>query len=460
MFKKKSSKEKNAEDDVPPSPKSPQHTPSYGGQPNVGGGVDPTGGKGGIIDKFSTSRRRLKENIAQKTGKEAADNSEFEERAQRVADLREKIVKVRDAMKRQLDCSRALCLACADLGNACAEVELRDVDFQNSQFQLDEDMRKQLDVAVAQALESLEKKLTPFGELDKMIMSRNKLKLDFDHYTRKVRDLKEKPGSDVAKLSNNEAKLTAARQRLQEATSKLYKGFGYYDAVGGTLCQPEVEMLKKAQQGFFGSAYTVVKAMPARDPAEVAREVEAVGKDGMNAPFTLPASEYGSSGGGAAGLANMSGMSGAIRDASRAGADSPDRSPSSAYVPSSSAPWLAGGAAAVGGAAGAAGSAGTGSYNAPASGGGGSSWWDKHSATADTQPAAASSGWGAKAPPLPSAGQQQARALFSYTAADNTELSLTDGEVLTVVSQDQSGWWTGEKGGRKGLFPSNYVELI
>ena len=89
-------------------------------------------------------------------------------------------------MKRQLDCSRALCLACADLGNACSEVGLRDVDFQNAQFQLDEDMRKQLDVAVAQALESLENKLTPFGELDKMIMSRNKLKLDFDHYIRKV----------------------------------------------------------------------------------------------------------------------------------------------------------------------------------------------------------------------------------------------------------------------------------
>lgn len=33
-------------------------------------------------------------------------------------------------------------------------------------------------------------------------------------------------------------------------------------------------------------------------------------------------------------------------------------------------------------------------------------------------------------------------------------------QVLTVVSQDQSGWWTGEKGGRKGLFPSNYVNLI
>lgn len=37
MFKKKSSKEKNAEDEVPPSPNSPQPTPSYGGQPDVGG---------------------------------------------------------------------------------------------------------------------------------------------------------------------------------------------------------------------------------------------------------------------------------------------------------------------------------------------------------------------------------------------------------------------------------------
>lgn len=37
MFKKKSSKEKNGEDEVPPSPKSPQPTPSYGGQPDVGG---------------------------------------------------------------------------------------------------------------------------------------------------------------------------------------------------------------------------------------------------------------------------------------------------------------------------------------------------------------------------------------------------------------------------------------
>lgn len=74
-----------------------------------------------------------------------------------------------------------------------------------------------------------------------------------------VRDLKERPGSDPAKLSNNEAKLNAARQRLQEATGRLYKGFGYYDAVGGTLCQPEIEMFKKAQQEFFAAALSAVR---------------------------------------------------------------------------------------------------------------------------------------------------------------------------------------------------------
>lgn len=74
-----------------------------------------------------------------------------------------------------------------------------------------------------------------------------------------MRDLKERPGSDAAKLSNNEAKLTASRQRLQEATSRLFKGFGYYDAVGGRLCQPEIEMFKKAQQDFFGAALGAVR---------------------------------------------------------------------------------------------------------------------------------------------------------------------------------------------------------
>ena len=55
------------------------------------GDSDAAANKAGMIDKFSTGRRRLRENIAQKTGKEAADNSEFEERWQPIMDLRDKV---------------------------------------------------------------------------------------------------------------------------------------------------------------------------------------------------------------------------------------------------------------------------------------------------------------------------------------------------------------------------------
>lgn len=96
------------------------------------------------------------------------------------------MTKVHQTMRRQLDCVRALCLASADLGNACADANVRDVQFQNTQFQLDEEMRKRLDGDVVKALESLGSKLLPFVELEKMVHSRNNLKLDYDHYVRKV----------------------------------------------------------------------------------------------------------------------------------------------------------------------------------------------------------------------------------------------------------------------------------
>ncbi|CAN0150261.1 unnamed protein product [Ascophyllum nodosum] len=364
-------------------------------------------------------------------------------------------------MKRQLDCSRALCMACADLGNACSEADVRDAQFQNTQFQLDEDLRKRLDEAIVHVLESIDQKIAPFVELEKMVVNRNNLKLDYDHYVRKVKDLKDRPQSDPAKVSNNEAKLTAARQRLNEATSKLYKGFGYYDAVGGRLVQPEIEMFKKAQQDFFAAASATVKGMTTRDPKDVAMEVEAAGKDGMSAPVTLPSSEYDAQA--AAGGIRPTGVGGGAPSDASFSKDSPDRSPVSAYVPSASAPWITnpGGTSGTGASSFAPGGS---SYQSPGGagqggggGGGGSSWWDKHASAADKQVTTA---WEGPETRAPSVTQTRARALFSYTAADNTELSFAEGEVLTVITQDESGWWTGEKGARKGLFPSNYVELI
>jgi DNA repair ATPase RecN len=177
--------------------------------------------------KMSVGRRRFNEKMGQKMGKDATDDAEFAERHTRVMELAKKIEKVKLSMKRQLDASRSLCLAAADLGNACSDADVRDVQFQNIQYQLDESIRKTLDENLMQALESLDKKLAPFKDLDKRVKARSNLKLDYDHYVRKVRDLKEKSNADPAKLTNNEVKLEKAKNRVHQATATCYKVSGH-----------------------------------------------------------------------------------------------------------------------------------------------------------------------------------------------------------------------------------------
>jgi len=53
-----------------------------------------------------------------------------------------------------------------------------------------------------------------------------------------------------------------------------------------------------------------------------------------------------------------------------------------------------------------------------------------------------------------------AKALYEYTAADNTEISFQVDDIVTVLRVDESGWWEGEIQGKRGLFPGNHVELI
>jgi len=56
--------------------------------------------------------------------------------------------------------------------------------------------------------------------------------------------------------------------------------------------------------------------------------------------------------------------------------------------------------------------------------------------------------------------QKRARALFSYSAASEAELSISEGDVVTIVNTELDGWWTGELRGKTGLFPSAYVEQL
>lgn len=58
--------------------------------------------------------------------------------------------------------------------------------------------------------------------------------------------------------------------------------------------------------------------------------------------------------------------------------------------------------------------------------------------------------------------REQCRVLFPYTAANSDELTLTEGDVVTIVSRDvpDQGWWRGELRGRIGLFPDNFVTVL
>lgn len=55
-----------------------------------------------------------------------------------------------------------------------------------------------------------------------------------------------------------------------------------------------------------------------------------------------------------------------------------------------------------------------------------------------------------------------AKALFAYDAENDDELSLQEGDVITVVSKEveDAGWWLGELNGKRGVFPDNFVTAI
>ncbi|EFA85851.1 SH3 domain-containing protein [Heterostelium album PN500] len=56
--------------------------------------------------------------------------------------------------------------------------------------------------------------------------------------------------------------------------------------------------------------------------------------------------------------------------------------------------------------------------------------------------------------------QKQVKALYDYVGSDATELDFYTGDIITVLDEDESGWWKGSVDGREGLFPSNYCDII
>jgi hypothetical protein len=60
-----------------------------------------------------------------------------------------------------------------------------------------------------------------------------------------------------------------------------------------------------------------------------------------------------------------------------------------------------------------------------------------------------------------SSGGKEAIAQYDYTKDEENELELTEGERIINIEMVDDDWWIGENSkGEKGLFPSNYVELV
>ncbi|KAG1474204.1 hypothetical protein G6F56_000494 [Rhizopus delemar] len=54
----------------------------------------------------------------------------------------------------------------------------------------------------------------------------------------------------------------------------------------------------------------------------------------------------------------------------------------------------------------------------------------------------------------------QVRALYPYETENPSSLSFKAGALIDVWNQMESGWWDGWCDGKRGWFPSNYVELV
>ena len=54
------------------------------------------------------------------------------------------------------------------------------------------------------------------------------------------------------------------------------------------------------------------------------------------------------------------------------------------------------------------------------------------------------------------------RALYDYTAADEDEITINEGDIIVEANIIDSGWMEGrnERTGMFGMLPSNYVEEI
>ena len=63
---------------------------------------------------------------------------------------------------------------------------------------------------------------------------------------------------------------------------------------------------------------------------------------------------------------------------------------------------------------------------------------------------------------IPFVQQPRYQAMYDYNAADDDEVSFSEGDIIVDVEVIDEGWMTGrvERTGQHGMLPANYVERV
>merc|ERR1712106_848361 len=51
-------------------------------------------------------------------------------------------------------------------------------------------------------------------------------------------------------------------------------------------------------------------------------------------------------------------------------------------------------------------------------------------------------------------------ALYDYQAMAEDEISFDPNDIISNIEMVDEGWWAGELGGKRGMFPANFVEIV
>lgn len=63
-------------------------------------------------------------------------------------------------------------------------------------------------------------------------------------------------------------------------------------------------------------------------------------------------------------------------------------------------------------------------------------------------------------PPTKPPAKKLCKCTFEYDAGNDDELTLKVGDIITILNQEEEGWWEGELNGKQGVFPNNFVEEL